>query len=104
MIQASLAPIHYPFLDALIHKSKARHSLNIGVVYPLSVDALQAAIDCISTRFTPTLSFGPDTAFLKSDRFPGLSFLEPKIQTLDGSDLLVAQKALANRTTVAPFG
>ena len=102
MIQASLAPIHYPFLDALIHKSKARHSLNIGVVYPLSVDALKAAIDCHSHGLAHVVIYGPETGMHSLAQSSGLSLLGIEIQNVEGSAIEVAQKAVADCAGLHP--
>ncbi|MEY3047509.1 MAG: hypothetical protein RL424_831 [Pseudomonadota bacterium] len=102
MIQASQAPIHYPFLDALIEKSKARHSLNIGVVYPLSVDALKAAIDCHHHGIAHVVVYGPEKDMQALAESAGLSLLGLEIQEIEGSAIEVAQKAVADCAGVHP--
>ncbi|MEY3943173.1 MAG: hypothetical protein RLZZ133_863 [Pseudomonadota bacterium] len=102
MIQAGLVPIHYPFLDALIHKSKAQHSLNIGVVYPLSVDALKAAIDCHSHGLAHVVIYGPETGMHLLAESSGLSLLGIEIQNVEGSAIEVAQKAVADCAGLHP--
>ncbi|MGA1028867.1 MAG: bifunctional enoyl-CoA hydratase/phosphate acetyltransferase [Burkholderiaceae bacterium] len=102
MIQASQAPIHYPFLDALIEKSKARHSLNIGVVYPLSVDALKAAIDCHHHGIAHVVVYGPEKDMQALAESSGLSLLGLEIQDIEGSAIEVAQKAVADCAGVHP--
>jgi hypothetical protein len=87
MIQASQAPIHYPFLDALIEKSKARHSLNIGVVYPLSVDALKAAIDCHHHGIAHVVVYGPEKDMRALANHLGLAFLGLRSRMLKGPPL-----------------
>ncbi len=102
MIQASKAPTHYPFLDALIHKSKARHSLNLGVVHPLSVDALKAAIDCHSNGIAHVVIYGPETDMQALAQSSGLSLLGLEVQNVEGSAIEVAQKAVADCAGVHP--
>jgi len=102
MIQASKAPTHYPFLDALIHKSKARHSLNLGVVHPLSVDALKAAIDCHSHGLAHVVIYGPETGMHSLAQSSGLSLLGIEIQNVEGSAIEVAQKAVADCAGLHP--
>jgi phosphate acetyltransferase len=102
MIQASQAALHYPFLDALIEKSKARHSLNIGVVYPLSVDALKAAIDCHSHGIAHVVIYGPKADMLALAESEGLSLLGLEIQNVEGTAVEVAQAAVADCAGVHP--
>ena len=102
MIQASQAPIHYPFLDGLIEKSKARHSLSIGVVYPLSVDALKAAIDCHSHGIAQVIIYGPEKEMHALAQSSGLSLLGLEVQNVEGSAIEVAQRAVADCAGVHP--
>jgi phosphate acetyltransferase len=102
MIQANQVPIQYPFLEALIQKSKAHNSLNIGVVYPLSANTLKAAIDCHGHCIANVVLYGSEKNIYELADASGLSLTGLEIQDVGGSALEVAQKAVTDCAGMHP--